>query len=296
MKEFIAEKNGSVLSNLKPYISKSMLGKIKQNGDVFVGGKSVKMSHMVAVGESIKLQIPNRAKPQTLPFDFPLEILFEDEDIIALEKPSGMPTHSSRANAATTLENAFCNLLLQRGEDVENFTFHPITRLDSETSGVVLIGKHPISAAKLSKDMQNGKIKKQYIALASGEIKEDFTIEINMGRIAERKPQRWQKDDGKYSITNFEIMDKINGDTLLKIFPQTGRTHQIRVHLAFFGHAIVGDSLYQSGGILQGEKPSSRLMLFMHALEFENMKGDKIKVESKGIYEKYVFLRSIKMR
>ncbi len=276
MKKFIAEKDGSVLLNLRGHLSKTILGKIKQNGKVVVGGKSVRMSHMITQGEEIFVELPKKDKEEVVPYFCHVGIAYEDEDIIVLQKPSGMPTHTSRGNFETTLENAYCGLLVSRGEDVADFTFHPITRLDSETSGLVLIGKNAISTAKLSKDMQGGKIAKEYMALASGVIENDFCVEIYMGRVEEGKPYRWQKDGGKHSLSYFEIVDKINGDTLVKVTPKTGRTHQIRVHLAFSGHAIVGDKLYQNGGLLCGEKPCGRLMLFMHELEFYNMAGEKI--------------------
>ncbi len=282
MKKFYAEKDGSVLVNLKGVLSKSLIGKIKQNGGVFVDGKAVKMSHVVSAGEEICIQLPKRRKASVPPYFCEIEIKYEDDDLIVLNKPAGMQTHCSKSNCETTLENAYCGMLKSRGEDVENFTFHPITRLDSETSGLVLICKNPISTAKLSADMKCGKIKKEYIALARGEIKSDFECELNMERVSEKSPQRWVCESGKYSKTTFKIIEKINGDTLVKVYPQTGRTHQIRVHLAFSGHAIVGDKLYQNGGLLQGEKPTCRLMLFMNKLEFQNMKGEVVCVEMEG--------------
>ncbi|MFI3167802.1 MAG: RluA family pseudouridine synthase [Bacillota bacterium] len=287
-KKFIATKNTSVHENLKCVLSRSLIGKIKQNGSVFVDDKFVKMSHVVCIGEEILISFPKRAKQSVSPFDFPLEIIYEDDDLIVVQKPSGMQTHCSRSDFKSTLENAYCGLLVSRGESVENFTFHPITRLDCETSGLVLICKNPISTAKISEDMKSGKIKKQYIALANGEIKSDFKTELYMDRVCEKSPHRWIVDGGKYSETAFKIIEKVNGDMLVAVFPKTGRTHQIRVHLAFCGHAIVGDKLYQNGGLLQGEKPDGRLMLFMHALEFENMNGEKINVQSKCDVSEYI--------
>ncbi len=254
---------------MKGELSKTLIGKIKQNGEVFVNGEAVKMSKIVEIGEEIVIVLPPKTKSEVVPWDYKVEIVWENSDMIILEKPSGMPTHTSRGNNKTTLENAYCGIVASRGGDVKNFTFHPITRLDSETSGLVLIAKTPVAAAKLSRDMQCGKIKKTYLALASGEIKENFTCQIKMGRVEEKKPHRWQTDGGKDSVTSFEVIKQINGDTLVAAIPQTGRTHQIRVHLAFCGHAIKGDKLYQNGGLLQGEKPSERLMLHMWKLEME---------------------------
>lgn len=276
MKKFFATKNASVRENLKGDISRGMLGKIKQNGEVFLNGEKCKLSQIARVNDEIVVVLPNRKKESVVPFFCDIEVLFEDDDIIVLNKPSGMPTHTSKGNFESTLENAYCGMCSLRGDKIENFTFHPITRLDSETSGAVLVCKNAIATAKVSRDMQNGKIKKEYLALVSGEIERDFETVLYMDRLVVEKPQRWQKDDGKYSETKFEIVRNIGENTLVKALPKTGRTHQIRVHLAFCGHCIVGDKLYQNGGILQGEKPKERLKLHMAKLEFLNMKDEKV--------------------
>lgn len=267
MIKFTATKNASVLSNLKGKVSKTTIGKIKQNGETLVGGEVCRMSKIVEIGDEIILKLPKKPQPKIVPYFCDIEIAFENDDMIILEKPAGMPTHTSKGNRETTLENAYLGMLAKRGEDLSNFTFHPITRLDGETSGLVLVAKNPVSAAVLSRDMQNGKIKKTYLAVANGKIKSDFTCEIKMGRLEAGKPHRWQTENGKNSVTHFKIIKEIHGDTLLEVTPQTGRTHQIRVHLAFLRHAIKGDKLYQNGGLLAGEKPNSRLMLHMWKLE-----------------------------
>lgn len=277
MIKFTATKNASVLSNLKGKVSKTTIGKIKQNGETLVGGEVCKMSKIVEIGDEIILKLPKKASPEIKPYFCDVAIAFENDDMIIFEKPAGMPTHTSKGNRETTLENAYLGLLENRGEDVRDFTFHPITRLDGETSGLVLVGKNPVSAAKLSRDMQDGKIKKTYLALASGKVEKDFTCEIKMGRVQAGKPHRWQTENGKNSVTHFKIIKEIHGDTLLEVNPKTGRTHQIRVHLAFSNHAIKGDKLYQNKGLLTGEKPNSRLMLHMWKLEV----GERV-VESKG--------------
>ena len=158
---------------------------------------------------------------------------FEDEDILVLNKPAFLPVHESLNHRGDTLSN-FVSYYLN-----EDTAFRAVFRLDRDTSGLVLIAKHELSASKLA-----GKIKKDYYAVVEGEIKEGSAINLPIARCGESIIKRRVDENGERAITHFEPISTKNGNTLLKINLETGRTHQIRVHFSHIGHPLLGDELY----------------------------------------------------
>ena len=172
--------------------------------------------------------------------NIPLDIIFEDEDIIVVNKGRGMPIHPSLNHYDDTLANA----LMYYFSD-ENFTFRVITRLDKDTSGVVLLAKNPLSGAILSEEMKNGNIEKEYIALVNGTPSPcRGRIDAPIKRKSDSVILRCVAPDGKEAVTEYETIKEKGDLSLLKLHPKTGRTHQIRVHLSYIGHPIYGDDLY----------------------------------------------------
>ncbi len=219
--------------------SSSLITKVKYGG-VSLNGDVVTMRATVRIGDKITVAFPKEESENIEPLSIPLDILYEDEHILAVNKPKDMPTHPSRGNNLPTLANAVTAYM------GENFVFRAINRLDRGTTGIVIIAKNPFSAARLGKAMKERKIKKTYTAIITGipDLKEG-RIDAPITREKEGELKRVVRDDGKRAITDYKVIDITDeGNSICEIKLHTGRTHQIRVHMAHIGHALVGDFLY----------------------------------------------------
>ena len=221
-------------------ISGALVTGMKKTDDgIVLDGERVFVTKKVHEGSTLCAFIKDKPS-QIPPKKFPLDILFEDEDIIAINKPRRMPTHPSRNHYEDTLANALMYYYKEKP-----FTFRAITRLDTDTSGVVLVAKNPFSGAILSESMKRGEIKKEYSAIVCGVPKEEKgRIEAPIKRLRESIITRGVSLGGKEAITEYETVSSNDSFALLKLNPITGRTHQLRVHLSHIGTPIYGDSLY----------------------------------------------------
>ncbi len=249
-------------------LSVTLLRRLKTKPDgILLNGNPVWQNTKTEEGDVLLLTIRDAPSAHIVPVDLPLDILYEDEDILCVNKPGNMPTHPSQNHHDDTLANA----VMYRYRS-GNFTFRVITRLDRETSGVVLIAKHALAAQALSRDMQNGEIQKEYIAAVCGEPKADEgCIHAPIGRQKDSVILRCVTPDGKAAETEYAILEKKEGLSLLSVKPKTGRTHQIRVHMKHMGTPIFGDGLY--GEEREGERTRlhCRKICFMHPVLHEPM-------------------------
>lgn len=221
-------------------LSTALIRRLKRTADsVMLNGKHASVVERVYVGDKLHITVTGRASENIIPIKMPLDILFEDEDVIAVNKPPLMPTHPSRNHQMDTLANGVIHYL------GEGTVFHAITRLDRETSGVVLIAKNSFAAKLLSEDMKNKKIKKEYVAVLSGiPIPQNGEVDAPIKRKEERNIMRCVAADGKDAVTLYQT-EKVMGElSLVKLSPVTGRTHQLRVHMSYIGNPIYGDSMY----------------------------------------------------
>ena len=221
-------------------VSSTLMTELKESKDgILLNGKKVFVNEKVKTGDRLLITLKDK-RSDIAPSDIPLLVLYEDEDIIAVNKPRNMPIHPSQNHHGDTLANALMHYFL--GED---FTFRVITRLDKDTSGVVLLAKNPLSGAILGEAMKKGSIKKEYLALVNGKMNpEKGEINAPIGRREKSVILRCVTPLGKEAITFYETLQS-NGDySLVKLSPLTGRTHQIRVHLSYIGNPIYGDDLY----------------------------------------------------
>lgn len=224
-------------------LSATLIKKVKFGG-VFVDGENVHMRRILSSGNKVEVVLPTEDSEFIEPIEAPLTVLYEDDSILAVDKPTNMPTHPSKYNSLVTLAN------LVRAYIGKEFVFRAITRLDRDTSGIVLIAKDQISAATLSAQMKSGKIEKTYTAILSAAPKEPTgTIDAPIEREAPDSIKRIVREDGKRAITKYKIKEILpDGRAICEVMPITGRTHQIRVHMAHIGCPLDSDFLYGNKG------------------------------------------------
>ncbi len=218
--------------------STSLIAKVKYD-NVILNGKPVHMRAMVKNGDEIQVIFPIEESENITPIDIPIEIIYEDDDIIAINKPTNMPVHPCRGNSLPTLANALRYYLGRP------FVFRSVNRLDRDTSGIVLVAKSQLSAIRLCRQMQQNSMTKIYYAIVEGEMPKRGIIDAPIAREHPDTLRRVVRDDGKKSLTEYELIEHTtDGNSLLRITLHTGRTHQIRVHMAHIGHPLVNDFLY----------------------------------------------------
>ena len=245
-------------------LSRAELTELKKRDDgIILNGVRVTVRAMLHEGDELVLSRDDIISSDgVIPVQLPLEILYEDDDIIALNKPPFMPTHPSHEHQSDTLANALAYYFEKKGIP---FVFRAVNRLDRDTSGIVLVAKNKSSAFLLARQIAEFKVTKKYISIVSGEMTENGRIEGNIRRIEEGKMRRGVFDDGQYALTEYKVLSVKDGLSALLVTPKTGRTHQIRVHLSHIGHPILGDTLY---GNENGSKLISRQALHAYSLTF----------------------------
>ena len=230
-------------------ISNKVLTKLKTFPDgITLNGKKAFVTVKVSENDILKIRLYDKNSEKIIPSDIPLDIIFEDDDLLVLNKPRNMPTHPSLNHYTDTLANGVMNLYKDK-----NFTFRVITRLDRDTSGIVIVAKNKLSAQKLSLNMQKKEIKKEYYAICMNTLKnKSGRIDLPIKRVDGSGILREVNPLGKEAITDYEVVKEKDNLFLVKLNPLTGRTHQLRVHLSYLGTPIIGDSLY--GPFEKGEK------------------------------------------
>lgn len=228
------------------------------------------------VGDTLQIHIEeNEGSDNIVPNEFPLSILYEDKDILVIDKPANMPIHPSINHYEQTLANGV--LWYYTAQQIP-YTFRCITRLDRDTTGVTLLAKHMLSASVLSKAMQQKQIQKEYLALCDGVTPEEGTIDAPICRAADSVIERCVDfENGDSAVTRF-VREWTNGQiSLVRLKPETGRTHQIRVHMKHIGHPLLGDFLYHPGNYSM-----NRQALHCASLTFTHpITGEKLTINAK---------------
>ena len=217
------------------------LSKMKRYKTVKVNNQYIKPSDTVKKGDLIEVEIiEDMAEFQ--PQNLNLDILYDDFDIIMVNKPPFMVVHPTKSHFENTIANGVTDYIIKQKEKVK---IRFVNRLDMNTSGLVIVAKNPYAQFVLSSDMKDDKVEKMYIAVVKGIVKEDFgTINEPIYRPTDDSVKRIVHEDGQPSVTHFEVVERLKDATVLKLRLETGRTHQIRVHLSHIGHGIIGDELY----------------------------------------------------
>ena len=215
------------------------------DGGIILNGEHVTVRKTVCEGDVLELATEDLEQTDLCPANIPVSVIFEDEYMILPNKPANMPTHPSHNHRGDTLADA---LAYKYQQEEKPFVFRAISRLDRNTSGILLIAKDRISASKLSKSMKNGEFEKQYIAILDGHPKDDCgIIDTYIKREAESIIFRkvcGKDEGGDHAVTEYKILAKSENHSLVLALPKTGRTHQLRVHFAHIGAPILGDDLY----------------------------------------------------
>ena len=252
-------------------ISRVTVQRLIDEENISVNGKKTKPSYKVQENDVIEVEEEKPKEIELKAQEIPLEILYEDDDIIVVNKPKGMVVHPANGNPDGTLVNAIMAIckdsLSGIGGEIRPGIVH---RLDKDTSGALIIAKNDKAHINMSEQIKNHEVEKTYIALVKGIVKEnEATINMPIGRSTKDRKKMAVNKNGKNAVTHFKVLERFNNYTLLEVKIETGRTHQIRVHLTEIGYPIVGDGVYSNGknewGI-QGQCLHAKSLKFKHPI------------------------------
>nr|WP_251576022.1 RluA family pseudouridine synthase [Limosilactobacillus agrestimuris] len=254
-------------------ISRSQLQKWIEDGNVTVNGATVKPKYKLAVGDEVIVQPEKPQKIDLEPEDIPLDIVYEDDDVIVVNKPQGMVVHPAPGHPNHTLVNA---LLYHSPLSTINGEFRPgiVHRIDKDTSGLLMVAKNDRAHRSLAAQLKAKTNQREYVALVHGVIKEDRgTIDAPLGRSKKDRKRQAVVEDGRHAVTHFKVLERFAHYTLVSCQLETGRTHQIRVHMKYIGHPLAGDPLYGPRKTLpgNGQYLHARLLGFKHPRTGEQM-------------------------
>ncbi len=257
------------ISGKNDKLSRTMIQRLIEDGEILVNGNKKKMAYKVQIGDVIEINIPAPKETDIKAQNIPLKIVYEDNDIIVVNKPKGMVVHPANGNPDGTLVNAVMALckgsLSGIGGEIRPGIVH---RLDKDTSGLIIVAKNDLAHINMSKQIKDRQVKKIYVALVKGNISEDeATINMPIGRSTKDRKKMAVRKDGKEALTHFKVLKRYEKYTLLEIKIDTGRTHQIRVHMAEIGHPVVGDIVYSNG---KNEFGIEGQMLHAGSLDFKH--------------------------
>lgn len=252
-------------------ISRSRIQKLIKDGNVTVNEKPVKANYRLLLGDRVSIAIPEAKAPDILPENIPLDILYEDSDVIVINKPKQMVVHPAPGHYSGTLVNA---LMYHCKDDLSgiNGDLRPgiVHRIDMDTTGSLVVCKNDLAHQSLSEQLKEHSINRVYEAIVHGNVKEDKgTVNAPIGRHPiERKKMSVHSKNGRNAVTHYEVLERFGSYTYIRCKLETGRTHQIRVHMSSIGHPLVGDEVYGPKKCpfpkLQGQTLHAKTLGFIH--------------------------------
>lgn len=260
----------------KTEYSRTNIQRLIEENKIQVNSKRIKTSYKIQKNDIITIKKEHPKEISLEAQEIPIDVLYEDRDIIVVNKPKGMVVHPANGNPDGTLVNAVMAIckdsLSGIGGEIRPGIVH---RLDKDTSGVIVIAKNDKAHINLSEQIKNHEVEKTYIALVKGFVKENqATIDMPISRSTKDRKKMAVNKDGKNAVTHFKVIERFNNFTLLEVKIETGRTHQIRVHLSQIGYPIVGDEVYSNGrnpwGI-HGQCLHAKSLKFKHPISGKQM-------------------------
>ena len=267
-----------ISDRLDVYLSKKLIetrNNIANNinsGNILVNDKIVKCGYKLRIGDIIDVNLQDKIT-SVIPENIKLDIYYEDDDIIVVNKPSGMVVHPGAGNKSGTLVNALMYYTKGKLSDI-NGEVRPgiVHRIDKDTSGLLLVSKTNEAHRILSDDFKNKRIKRKYVALVEGVINENSgKIDAPIGRNVNDRIKMAVRANGKKAVTNFKVIERYKNSTLLECILETGRTHQIRVHMAYINHPVINDPLYGKPFDEYGQMLHAGYIGFVHPIKKEFM-------------------------
>lgn len=242
-----------VLADFMGGTSRSQIQAWIKEGNLTVNDKAVKSNYKVQKGDLLELTIPEVEQINVVPEDIDLDIIYEDDALLVVNKPSGMVVHPSKGHLSGTLVNGLLFHVNTLSDGTATIRPGIVHRIDMDTSGLLVVAKTNEAHQKLAEQLENHTMEREYLALVHGVIPhEDGTIDAPIARMMVDRKKRTVADGGKRAVTHFEVIERFRDFTLLKLRLETGRTHQIRVHMKYIGHPLAGDPMYGPADTLSG--------------------------------------------
>ena len=274
--EFAGVRLDKAISMKDSSISRASVQRMIDEELVLVNGKKSKASYKISVGDTVTIIKEELKEVEIKAEDIPLDVIYEDNDILVVNKQKGLVVHPGNGNPDGTLVNAIMarckDSLSGIGGEIRPGIVH---RIDKDTSGLLIIAKHDKAHINVSEQIKNHEVKKTYIALVRGNVKEnEATIDMPIARSTKDRTKMAVSKNGKNAVTHIKVLERFNDYTLLEVNIETGRTHQIRVHMSKIGYPIVGDYVYSNGrnpfGV-EGQMLHSQKLEFVHPISGKKM-------------------------
>ncbi len=263
--QFLVEKECLLRDFLEERISNKALKSLKKDGDIKVNGVTRTVRLMLAVGDKVELFYPDESKKSMItPWHFPLHILYEDDYVLVVNKPKGMPSIPNKRYPKHTLAN-----VLSAYYEMNHIpsSIHLVSRLDKDTSGVILVAK----SRRMHQALIN-QFERKYILAIEGKLEGSGTIEAPIGKEEGSVVKRCVLEEGKYALTHYEVLKSTDDYSVVEAKLETGRTHQLRVHFAYIGHPLLGDTLYgKAHPYFKGQALHSYYLSFVHPITNERL-------------------------
>lgn len=268
-------------------ISTNLIKDLKKYKEgIQVNGEHKRVVDFVAKGDILKITIRDTASENIVPTDIPLDIVYEDEDVLVINKLPNMPTHPSMGNYENSLANGVMYYYKSKGEER---VFRAVNRLDKDTSGLMAVAKNSYIHARLGEEIQKKELKRKYMCIVCGDVERDGTVDAPIRRADGSVINRIVAPDGQRAVTHYRVVKRYGEYTLLEMKLETGRTHQIRVHMAYIGHPLVGDWLYgtEDHNIAKRQMLHSCYLCFTHPITGQIMEfKDEMAEDMRAFIEK----------